>query len=190
MKVKHVDFIEGRVEQDAREVKTKFSKTFYTYFFQIGDGVLQIFRDWVTFLKTEKLWGNDDPLFPATKVAPGADRQFAAVGLERAHWSRASPIRGVFKKAFQEAGLPYFHPHSFRRTLGDIGLKRCKSAEEFKAWSQNLGHDNVLTTLQNYGSVSCNRQAEIMRSLTSDRKDGISDAEAIAEAVCRKMKEE
>lgn len=33
MKLKHVDPKEGCVYQDAREVKTKFSKTFFTYFF-------------------------------------------------------------------------------------------------------------------------------------------------------------
>ena len=33
MKLKHMDLKEGCVQQDAREVKTKFSKTFTTYFF-------------------------------------------------------------------------------------------------------------------------------------------------------------
>ena len=33
MKLKHVDLIEGCVHQDARDVKTKFSKTFTTFFF-------------------------------------------------------------------------------------------------------------------------------------------------------------
>ena len=30
LKLKHIDLIEGKVEQDAREVKTKFRKTFAT----------------------------------------------------------------------------------------------------------------------------------------------------------------
>uniref|UniRef100_E6QLL9 Site-specific recombinase XerD-like protein n=1 Tax=mine drainage metagenome TaxID=410659 RepID=E6QLL9_9ZZZZ len=188
MKLKHVDMVAGRVHQDGRDVKTKFSKTFNTYFFQAGDSVLQILRDWVGFLKSEKLWGNDDPLFPATRVAPGVDCQFVAIGLERAHWSSASPIRTIFKDAFQGAGLPYFHPHSFRRTLGNIGLNRCKSAEEFKAWSQNFGHENVLTTLQNYGSVSSNRQTEIMRRLTPERETKTSSEEAIVQAVLREIR--
>jgi len=143
----------------------------------------------VSFLRNEKLWGNDDPLFPATKVAPGINRQFAFVGLERAHWSSASPIRAIFKEAFQGSGLVYFHPHSFRRTLAHLGELRCNSPEEFKAWSQNLGHEKVLTTFTNYGSVASNRQAEIMRSLTSERETSVPDAEAIAKAVWRKMQE-
>jgi integrase/recombinase XerD len=39
MKLKHVDLKEGCVQQDAREVKTKFSKTFTTYFFPVGCGI-------------------------------------------------------------------------------------------------------------------------------------------------------
>jgi integrase len=47
MKQKHVDLITDSVYQDAREVKTKFRKTFGTFFFQIGDDVLGIVADWV-----------------------------------------------------------------------------------------------------------------------------------------------
>ncbi len=39
MKLKHVDLAGGSVYQDAREVKTKFSKTFTTYFFPVGEDV-------------------------------------------------------------------------------------------------------------------------------------------------------
>src|SRR5262249_55373820 len=33
--------------------------------------------------------------------------------------------------------------HSFRKTLVLLGGKICKSAEEYKAWSQNLGHEDA-----------------------------------------------
>src|SRR5438270_9031663 len=39
MKLKHVDLIENSVYQDAREVNTKFSKTFHTYFFPVDDEI-------------------------------------------------------------------------------------------------------------------------------------------------------
>ena len=57
LKLKHVDIAEGKVVQDAREVRTKFSKTFTTWFFPVGDDVRQIVVDWVTFLTSEKLFG-------------------------------------------------------------------------------------------------------------------------------------
>ncbi len=49
MKLKHVDLLEGCVYQDAREVKTKFSKTFTTYFFSVGDSIQEIVTEWVSF---------------------------------------------------------------------------------------------------------------------------------------------
>ena len=41
----------------------------------------------------------------------------------------------------------------------------CKTPEEFKAWSQNLGHEHVATTFTSYGSVPSHRQAEIFETL-------------------------
>jgi integrase/recombinase XerD len=46
-KRKHVDVVEGKIVQDAREVRTKFSKTFTTWFFPVGEDVRQIIVDWV-----------------------------------------------------------------------------------------------------------------------------------------------
>jgi integrase len=187
MKLKHVDLKEGCVYQDAREVKTKFSKTFTTYFFSVGEEVRQIVAEWVRFLREEKLWGNDDPLFPATRIVVGQTHQFEAAGLERAHWSSAQPIRKVFCEAFERAALPYFHPHSIRKTLVKLGLEVCNSAEEFKAWSQNLGHEKVLTTFLNYGSVASERQGAIIRGLGTIRQSKQPGADDIVEAVFRKL---
>jgi len=187
LKLKHVDLKEGCVQQDAREVKTKFSKTFTTYFFPVGGGIQEMVAEWVRFLREEKLWGNDDPLFPATRIVVGQTRQFEAAGLERAHWSSAEPIRKVFRVSFERAGLPYFHPHSIRKTLARLGEEVCNSPEEFKAWSQNLGHEQVLTTFLSYGSVATERQGAIIRGLGApgqSKKPGVED---IAEAVVRKL---
>ena len=98
-------------------------------------------------------------------ISLGANRQFEAAGLTREHWSNATPIRTIFREAFANAGLPYFNPHSFRNTLVQLGQDLCKTPEQFKAWSQNLGHEKVLTTFLSYGEVACQRQGEIIRDL-------------------------
>jgi len=188
MKLKHVDLIANSVNQDAREVKTKFSKTFNTFFFPVGEDVRGIVAEWVAYLRDDKLWGNDDPLFPATRIALGVSRQFEVNGLERAHWSTASPIRSIFRDAFASAGLPYFNPHSFRNTLVQLGQDVCKSPEQFKAWSQNLGHEKVLTTFLSYGEVACQRQGEIIRGLAIPQQAMQTDANEIAEAVFKKLR--
>ena len=142
-----------------------------------------IVAEWVSYLRNERLWGNDEPLFPATGVALGSDRQFAAAGLSREHWSNASPIRTIFREAFANAGLPYFNPHSLRNTLVQLGEKVCKTPEEFKAWSQNLGHEKVMTTFLSYGEIECHRQGEIIRHLAMPQRTVPTDVDEFAEAV-------
>ncbi|WP_245412146.1 hypothetical protein [Methylocella silvestris] len=99
-------------------------------------------------------------MFPATRVAVGESGYFEAAGLKHEHWRGGDAIRRIFRRAFEAAGLPYSNPHLCRDTLTMMGERRCKTPEELKAWSQNLGHDDVLTTLTSYGAVSGARQAK------------------------------
>jgi integrase/recombinase XerD len=187
MKLKHVDLGASCVFQDAREVDTKNSKTFTTYFFPVGDEICQIVESWVNYLWHDKLWGNDGPLFPATRVAVGAECRFRVVGIERKHWCNATAIRKIFREAFQAAGLPYFNPHSLRNTLVQLGETVCQTPEEFKAWSQNLGHEKALTTFFSYGEVAASRQGEIIQGLSRPRLSETPEAAEIARAVLREM---
>jgi site-specific recombinase XerC len=67
MRLRHIDIEAGRLNQDARQVRTKYSKTFPTFFVPIGGNARSIIEDWVNYLKRERLWGPDDPLFPARR---------------------------------------------------------------------------------------------------------------------------
>jgi integrase len=165
-RLKHLDLAAGRLDQDAREVATKFSKTFSTWFFPVGGEALTIVTDWVTHLRSLH-WGDDDPLFPGTRIEVGPHGGFVNAGLGRRPWSNATPVRKVFRVAFKATGLPEFGPHSFRRTIVALGERVCRSPEEFKAWSQNLGHEGVLMTLTSYGAVPARRQSDIMRELAN-----------------------
>jgi len=189
IKLKHVDFEDGSVFQDAREVRTKASKTFTTWFFPVGNEVRQIVWEWMRYLKEELLFGLDDPLFPKTDVQRVASGVFEPVGISRAHWSTATPIRKIFKEAFERADLPYFNPHSFRKTLAVLGESACQSPEAFKAWSQNLGHDGVLTTFLSYGEVQPARQSEIFKTFQRPcTPREAHDVDALAKALAREMR--
>lgn len=182
LSLKHVDVERRRLDQDARDVRTKNRKTFLTWFFPVGAEFDAIIRDWIGHLKETRLFGQDDPLFPATKIGT-PDGRFAPVGLDRKHWSNADPIRRIFRESFERAGLPYANPHSFRKTLAQLGEAICRSPEEFKAWSQNLGHEKVLTTFTSYGAVGGDRQQAIMAGLSTIPRRlqpaGAPDAETI-----------
>jgi integrase len=107
--------------------------------------------------------------------------------LERSHWSTATPIRAIFREAFERAGLPYFHPHSLRKTLARLGEQVCQSPEEFKAWSQNLEHEQVLTTFVSYGKVATERQGEVLRGIGVPKPSTQPAVDDIAEALFRKF---
>lgn len=182
-RLKHVDLREGRVDQDARDVRTKASKTFTTWFFPVGGSAREIVEDWCTHLRTVLLWGDEDPLFPATRVAVGEAGGFVASGLRRAGWANAGPVRKIFADAFAAAGLPYFNPHSFRDTLAQYGERVCPTIEAYKAWSQNLGHARAMTTLTSYGTLAPHRQAELIRGVGLQKEAATVDPAAVAHVI-------
>ncbi|RBP50761.1 site-specific recombinase XerD [Arenicella xantha] len=188
MKLKHVDLAGQRVIQDAREVDTKFSKSFTSYFFPVGEDIIGIVADWINYLRSEALFGNDDPLFPKTRMIVNEQQQFEASGLKREHWTTTNPIRDIFKEAFTQADLDYFNPHSFRDTLASLGEQRCNTVEQFKAWSQNLGHTKVLTTFMSYGEVQPQKQSEIFEQFRNPQAEEPNHVQELARAVALEIR--
>lgn len=86
-RLEHVDTAAGYVDQDARDVRTKFRKTFRTHFMPFVPGAEAIFGEWIDELKRDHLWGPADPLFPSTAMGLGADGGFTAMGLSRGGWA-------------------------------------------------------------------------------------------------------
>jgi integrase len=177
----HVDIAGGFVDQDARTVRTKASKTFRTYFMRVDDNALAIVAEWAEELVRDHLWGSNDALFPPTVTGLAPDGSFAATGMSRQCWASGDPVREIFRKAFAAAGLLYFNPHSFRSMLVRYVMSLDPSPEQLKAWSQNLGHEEVLTTLTSYGKVPDHRRAELIRAtVTRSAEDGRLSNEQIA----------
>jgi integrase/recombinase XerD len=181
LKLKHVDMTRELVIQDAREVETKFAKHIETTFFPVGDDLKEIVAEWVRYMQNDLRYPPDAPLFPRTRLGHDANNAFTSAGLEPLHWQTAAPVRELFRAAFALAGLPYFNPHSFRHMLVEVGYQVCKSPEDWKAWSQNLGHESVQTTYASYGELSAGRQAEVIRGLGNRRSDEDKFALILAE---------
>jgi integrase len=164
LRLKHIDLVEGRVFQDGREVRTKNGKTIETWFFPVDPMYRSTFEAWVQYLREERLYGPGDALFPKMDIAAW-DGRFTRLGLSREPHANAQKIRAVVRGAFAVAGLPEYTPHSFRKTLAMLGDRLCDTMEERKAWSQNLGHEHLATTISAYMPVSRERQSELLRSL-------------------------
>jgi integrase len=151
------------VYQDARDVRTKNSKTITSYFLPVDPEYLANFTAWVDHLRTTALFGPDDPLFPPAKVK-AIDGAFQVVGLSRETYKNANAIREAIKDAFTRADLPPFTPHAFRKTLVKWADAAYPTRVAFKAFSQNIGHSSVVTSISAYCPVSIEEQRhQLMR---------------------------
>src|SRR5215467_9403975 len=125
---------------------------------------------------------------PAAGEALGARRSAIPRNEDRG-WGQ-SAFRGIGPRPQAlEQRRPY--PSDFQGRLRGCGAAILQPAqlsedlspstpEEYKAWSQNLGHENVLTTFSSYGDVARHRQAEIIRAFgTSEQHACISSSSLI-----------
>lgn len=176
LRLRHVRADRLGIDQDGADMKVKFGKTFTSYFFSVGDDILAMFFDYIDHVRDNLGWSDDHPLFPRARQGDA----FGVEGLGDVGWETPGPVWTIFKRAFAVAGLPYFTPHSFRRTLTQAVLKAAPDPEMIKILSQNLGHEAVLVTLTSYGSVPRQRQAERITSLDLTASPS-TEAEALAD---------
>lgn len=165
-----IDMDKMLISQDPNQgVRTKFAKDIPTTIFIFDEGLVSIFKEWVRFLKEEKLFTDADPLFPCTKIEQESPDSYCFVAnkLERKFWKNANGARNIFKKRFEIAGLEYFTPHSFRHTAVNTALSLCKTPSDFKAVSQNLGHKNIATTMFDYASLPEDEVVKHVKNITS-----------------------
>ncbi len=161
VRCKHIKVTERLVDQHAREVNTKFGKNMLTSWFPVGDDVEKIVAAWVKE-RLESGAAPDAPLFPAQprQRLPGEKTQDKEI-----FWETSGPVREVFRVACQNAGIDFINPHSIRHTLMQQGLDHCATWLELKAWSQNLGHEKLETSVIHYGKIDTNRQNALMQGL-------------------------
>ena len=170
MAVKHIDFAKREIMQHPDEVDTKNSKLIVTWFFTVGEEIETVVRDYVTYLRAELGFTDDDPLFPKTRMGQDENDRFVWEGLTKAHWANTGPVRKIFKDSFIAAGFNYRSPHRIRNTLMAQAFDMGLSGRELKAWSQNLGHEHLLTSLNSYAKLSHEEQRRAILGI-SDKPD-------------------
>jgi integrase len=188
LKLKHVRPDRLGINFDARDVRTKRSKTFSTFFYPFGNDIREMFLDYVDYLRTRLNWGPNDPLFPRTKQTATRAHGFEICGLDQQHWKTAEAARDILRRACAAAELPYFTPHSVRHTVAVVGMQRCSNGEEFKAWSQNMAHDETSTTWRCYGALPDRRVAELIGQLTGEVAETSVDMQWLIEVLAKRMR--
>jgi hypothetical protein len=158
-RMRHLNLETRMVFQDAREVKTKRRKTFETWFFPVGDDIEQVVIDWGKYLIEEKLWGLDDPLFPATKTARGSSGGFEPIGIDRRAWTSTGPIRAIFREAFN----PIRTPSGTRSRR--LGVTNAKPSPKCRPGRRTLG-----TKVSRPRSAATARSSRISRELSFEMR--------------------
>lgn len=188
LKRKDIDVRKKTVWQDPRHVRTKRRKGIVTRFIaQMMPLAEKIAIEWLVYQGERLSVSQNDPVFPKTLVKCNKETMvFEAQGLSTEHWMNTGPIREIFKRAFNAADLPYYNPHLFRKTICKWGLKNL-TQYEYKALSQNLGHDYAMTTYNSYAKLSEDEQIEAMANIgsRSAELDGVSTNELLKEMARR-----
>ena len=166
LKRKHVKADEKTVWQDPKLVRTKGRKGIVTRFVAQAMPLAQgIVLEWLEYVDEVLKFKPNDPLFPKTLVKPNAESMtFEVQGLSREHWANAGPVRELFKAAFKAVSLPYYNPHLFRKTICRWGLEHC-THKQYKALSQNLGHEHVMTTYNSYAKLTEDEQLKAVSNI-------------------------
>ena len=90
-----------------------------------------------------------DPLFPKSR-SNKSDEGFSfevAGEITKEFWSSSVSMRTIFKEAARRSKLDYFQPHTFRHAAIYRALLFLKGGLEYKAISQNFGHEEIGTIL-------------------------------------------
>lgn len=175
LKRKDVNAIQKTVWQDPKHVRTKGRKGILTRF--VGQAIPlaeQIVLEWLEHCDGTLKLAPTDALFPKTRVRLNhATLLYEVDGLTREHWANAAPVRDIFRAAFKNVGLPYYNPHLLRNTISKWALKNA-TQYEFKALSQNFGHEHTMTTYNSYAKLSPDEQLEAIARI-GERSANLSD---------------
>ncbi len=135
----------------------------------------EILIDWVAELRNLG-FSEGDPLFPDHRDLHAQELAHAPIQPMKSEGA----IAAAFTEASKTIGKAYC-PHSARHCLAVLGDRLCRSKEQEKAWSLNLGHEKVATTEAHYGKMTDeNRRAVMLELHTSgawadDEKDLMLD---------------
>lgn len=167
---KHTNMYTRWINQDPREVNTKFGKHIRTYCLDLGSGLLDGLREWVRWREVNG-FGADAPFFLPDRYlqANGIGLGYRSAESEIPEcWKSDAPIQRIIKYAAQAAGVPDegISSHDFRKVLHPFLSKRGRMMIiEEVALQLNLGHKPTETIRKHYASIQDSEREEILDEL-------------------------
>ncbi len=168
LKVGSIDINKQLIKQRIKEgVSTKFSKNIDSFYFPLPSKEFkQVFENWYNYITLELGYKQNYALFPKAHITLNDDLFFTQQGFGKKpkHFTSTTQGRKIIQECFNVANYS-FNPHSVRHSIAHLGEQTCTTAEQMKAWSQNLGHSSIDTTFSSYGTVSISRVKEVLGKL-------------------------
>lgn len=144
-----IDLSKGFIWQDSRFVRTKNSKSFVVFFLPFVQKAREALEAWITELHGLGL-ASSDALFPRDiELARIEAGEHLSAG-DFPVWQTPSQVRAIVRNAFATAGLPRHSLHVFRHMIVWHTASCRPDLDEFLAFSINLGHSKLATTLHSY----------------------------------------
>ncbi|MDE6481613.1 MAG: tyrosine-type recombinase/integrase [Alphaproteobacteria bacterium] len=165
LKLKHVIFDKSAnrwmVFVTPKDMEVKFAKQRQAFFMPFDKEWMDNVISWRDRLH-ELGWTGKDPFFPPIEsrfIRPGVTEH----QIMKTNIKGNKSIRNIFRKVFNDAGVRYLNPHSFRHTI--IRWASAQSAPILNAASQSLGHSHIQTSMQYYGQLPATRIGEILNEI-------------------------
>ncbi len=142
-------------------VNTKFGKSAITYLLDVPSvpSLFDAIYRWDQLVR-EKL--PPDALWYATVTRDGTD----FTGKKHPGSGRGKAVRTGLKRLCDRANIPYRPPHTLRHLHVSYAAELATSIGEMKAVSQNVMHEDIMTTLNVYARLSSSAVEEKIAGLT------------------------
>jgi site-specific recombinase XerC len=167
---KHVNLNTRWINQDPREVDTKFGKHIRTYLLNLGPALLNTMTAWANW-RTQNGFGDNEPFFlPDRYIQPnGVGLGYRPSSREPAIcWKSIDPVQQIVKYAASAAGFAEqnISSHDFRKAAHPFLAKRggMQTAEEV-ALLLNFGHTPIETIRKHYAAMPEDQREELLDEL-------------------------
>lgn len=162
-----IDMDKQLVKQDPLEgTHTKLDKLIYTRFMILDPRYLDYLTEWIDYVKS-KISDEKALLFPkVNNYASGIK-----ITNEKVDSTRYNEI---IKKMCDKAQIKDYHPHAFRHYVVNKGLQVAHTGKELKALSQNVGHWEIETILEQYANMPPEIYSNVIGNMFENKRPDLS----------------
>lgn len=181
LRIEHVDVKKRVVKQDGKVSRAKAGKSLLVKWFPLPEIFVETIADWLHWLSQRGFEGSD-ALFPSASHLHNECKLNRPEHASVPVMTTTHAVTDAFAKASLH-GRSKFTPHSVKDTLTDECDRRFLTAEQRKAWSQNLGHNDSRTTEKYYAKMSSERRMELLETIETQNVgpiEHLTDAQKIA----------